>query len=162
LAKLVNNSLDILPPQYRWKIGRVSDRVSLLDFMCLTYQELFPQSLHLEHLRQTVDAYLSEDTPLWWIEFEGECWQKVACLWMGNALDQINGERYAYIFLIYVSPQHRCKGIGKALIATAKNWAVGRGDKQIGLQVFVDNQLAVNLYRHLGFKTQSLLMVSEL
>jgi ribosomal protein S18 acetylase RimI-like enzyme len=44
----------------------------------------------------------------------------------------------------------------------AEDWARTRGDRQIGLQVFQYNQPAINLYRQLGYHTQSLLMVKPL
>jgi ribosomal protein S18 acetylase RimI-like enzyme len=44
----------------------------------------------------------------------------------------------------------------------AEDWARARGDRQIGLQVFQTNQLALNLYQQLGFQTQSFWMVKPL
>ncbi|MBD2343180.1 GNAT family N-acetyltransferase [Anabaena subtropica FACHB-260] len=86
----------------------------------------------------------------------------VACLWMGNAIDQIQGDRHAHIFLLYVLPEHRRRGIATALMQYAENWAKQRGDRQIGLQVFQSNPPALNLYNHLGYQTQSLWMVKSI
>ncbi|WP_313934733.1 MULTISPECIES: GNAT family N-acetyltransferase [unclassified Nostoc] len=86
----------------------------------------------------------------------------VACLWVGNAVDQVSGDRHAHIFLLYVVPEHRRRGIGKALMQYVENWAIERGDRQIGLQVFQSNQPALNLYNQLGYQTQSLWMLKEL
>ncbi|HEY9801388.1 MAG TPA: GNAT family N-acetyltransferase, partial [Leptolyngbyaceae cyanobacterium] len=86
----------------------------------------------------------------------------VACLWMGNAIDQIKGDRHAHIFLLYVVPEHRRRGIATALMDCAENWAKKRGDRQIGLQVFQSNAIALNLYNHLGYQTQSLWMVKPI
>ncbi len=81
---------------------------------------------------------------------------------MGNAVDQIGGSRHAHIFLLYVVPEHRRRGIGTALMKYVENWATQRGDRQIGLQVFQSNQPALNLYDRLGYQTQSLWMVKSL
>jgi ribosomal protein S18 acetylase RimI-like enzyme len=81
---------------------------------------------------------------------------------MGNAIDQVGGNRYAHVFLLYVVPEYRRRGIGSALMRHAENWARTRGDRQIGLQVFQYNQPAITLYRQLGYQTQSLLMVKPL
>jgi ribosomal protein S18 acetylase RimI-like enzyme len=121
--------------------------------MTLTYQELFPDRQDFSHLAQTVENYLSSDTPLWWVESTESV--PIACLWMGNAVDQVSGDRYAYIFLLYVAPEHRRRGIAKALIHKAETWAASRGDRQIGLQVFSHNQVALALYRRLGYQIQS-------
>ena len=81
---------------------------------------------------------------------------------MGNAIDQVRGDRHAHIFLLYVEPEHRRRGIGTALLRYLENWAIQRGDRQIGLQVFQSNQAALNLYNQLGYETQSLWMVKSL
>lgn len=86
----------------------------------------------------------------------------VACLWAGNAVDQVTGDRHAHIFLLYVHPKHRRRGIGKALMRYVENWARARGDRQLGLQVFQANKAALNLYNHLGYQPQSLWMVKQL
>jgi len=81
---------------------------------------------------------------------------------VGNAIDQIGGSRHAHIFLLYVVPEHRRQGIGTALMRYVENWAIQRGDRQLGLQVFQSNQAALNLYNQLGYQTQSLWMVKSL
>jgi ribosomal protein S18 acetylase RimI-like enzyme len=131
-----------------------------------TYQDIFPNQ-DFSHLSQTVEQYLSNDTPLWWVDFVGEQREDIypfpiACLWMGNAIDQITGLRHAHLFLLYVVPEYRRQGVGKALMQYGETWAKARGDKQIGLQVFANNTPALNLYEQLGFQTQSLWMVKKL
>ncbi|MBC1280621.1 GNAT family N-acetyltransferase [Nostoc sp. UCD121] len=86
----------------------------------------------------------------------------IACLWVGNAIDQVQGNRHAHIFILYVVPEHRRQGIGTALMRYVENWAIQRGDRQIGLQVFQSNKPALNLYNQLGYQTQSLWMVKFL
>lgn len=85
----------------------------------------------------------------------------VACLWVGNAIDQVHGDRHAQIFLLYVVPEHRRQGIGTALMRYVEDWARSRGDHQIGLQVFQTNTAALNLYNQMGYQTQSLSMVKS-
>lgn len=147
-----------LPSGYQLRNGSRLDRSQLVKFMQQTYRELFPDE-DFSHLAETVDRYLSKDTPLWWVVQDTAV---VGCLWLGNALDLVNGSRYAHIFLLYVIPQHRRLGIGTALMKYAETWAKTRGDRQIGLQVFQNNQNALRLYHHLGFQTQSLLMIKPL
>ncbi|PSB23939.1 GNAT family N-acetyltransferase [Stenomitos frigidus] len=137
-----------------------------------TYQELETADGYA-HLAKTIDQYLSNETPLWWVAAvdrsenllklpSSRSSQSVACLWLGTAIDQLHGDRHAHIFLLYVLPQHRRRGIGKALMLHAEAWAKERGDRQIGLQVFQSNHAARNLYDSLGFGTQSLWMVKPL
>ncbi|MEB3219308.1 MAG: GNAT family N-acetyltransferase [Nostocales cyanobacterium 94392] len=159
-----------LLPDYTVRSGSTLDRALLVKFMQRTYQDMFPRQ-DFSHLSQTVEQYLSPDTPLWWVEYSAEKQEivkdifptrPIGCLWMGNAIDQITGLRHAHIFLLYIIPEHRRKGIGTALMEYAQNWAKNRGDIQIALQVFQSNTPAVNLYNQLGYQTQSLWMVKSL
>ena len=158
-----------LLPDYTVRSGSTKDFALLVKFMQRTYQDMFPQQ-DFSHLSQTVEQYLSRDTPLWWVEHSAAKKEPVnifptppiACLWMGNAIDQISGLRHAHIFLLYVTPSHRRKGIGTALMQYAENWAKQRGDNQIALQVFQTNTPALNLYNQLGYQTQSLWMIKPL
>ena len=158
-----------LLPEYCIRAGSKSDRALLVKFMQRTYQELF-QEQDFSHLARTVEQYFSRETPLWWVEFLGKGAGEnitplpplVACLWVGNAMDQVLCDRHAHIFLLYVVPEHRRRGIGTALMRYVEDWARIRGDRQIGLQVFESNQAALNLYNQLGYQTQSLWMVKSL
>ncbi|WP_127082827.1 GNAT family N-acetyltransferase [Dulcicalothrix desertica] len=153
-------------PSYKIRKGSTLDRALLVKFMQRTYQDIFPNQ-DFSHLSKTVEQYLSSETPLWWVNFTDtetvtQETSPVACLWMGNAIDQITGQRHAHLFLLYVVPEHRRRGVGRALMEYAQTWARARGDKQIGLQVFSSNTPALNLYNQLGFQTQSLWMIKPL
>ena len=158
-----------LLPDYTIRSGSTLDRALLVKFMQRTYQDMFPKQ-DFSHLSQTVEQYLSPDTPVWWVEYSAEKKEQVdifparpiGCLWIGNAIDQISGLRHAHIFLLYVSPEHRRKGIGKALMQYVENWAKQRGDNQIALQVFQKNTPALNLYNQLGYQNQSIWMIKPL
>jgi ribosomal protein S18 acetylase RimI-like enzyme len=166
---------DELPSGYRLRQGSTLDRALLIKFMHRTYQEL-ATSHEQPHLVQTVEQYFAPETPLWWIEpVQGDATAAttvgfpsspkvtpVACLWLGTAIDQRQGDRHAHIFLLYVAPTHRRRGIGTALMRQAEGWAKARGDRQIGLQVFQSNQAALSLYQQLGYQTQSLWLVKSL
>ncbi len=156
---------DNLGVGYQLRMGSFRDSSLLNKFMYLMYQELFPEQKDFSHLTETVNKYFSTHTPLWFVqkvEEEVSADLTVACLWMGNAIDQVKGERYGHIFLIFVLPEYRKQGIGTYLIKTAEKWAKARGDRQIGLQVFNNNQPALNLYHHLGFQPQSISMIKPL
>lgn len=168
-----------LLPGYYIRRGSTLERSLLVKFMQRTYQDLFPDQ-DFAHLATTVEQYFSKDTPLWWVEEAGEQGSRgagedknistfpsfpqtpIACIWIGNAIDQIQGDRHAHIFLLYVVPEHRRRGIGTALMKYVENWATQRGDRQIGLQVFQSNQGAVSLYHQLGYQTQSLWMIKPI
>lgn len=137
--------------------------------MQCTYAELEPNVTYA-HLAATVDQYFSQETPLWWVKSNRNSDDEspdilnhpIACLWVGTAIDQVSGERHAQIFLLYVAPAHRRQGIGAALMQQAEQWAIARGDRKMGLQVFQSNQPAVTLYKRLGYEVQSLGMMKPL
>lgn len=167
----------LLPSGYRLREGSSLDRAILVKFMQRTYRELYPGQ-DLSHLAQTVEQYLSGHTRLWWVEPElqdnphstnvslpgcrSDITSPVACLWIGNAIDQIYGDRHTYIFLLYVLPNWRRQGIGTALMQWAEKWARERGDRQISLQVFHHNVHALRLYDTLGYQPQSIWMTKSL
>lgn len=152
-----------LIPGYVISAGSSLDRAMLVKFMQKTYQEVFAAQ-DFSHLARTVEQYFSQETPLWWVQSENLNQRRspVACLWVGNAIDQVIGDRHAHIFLLYVAPEHRRRGIATALMGQLENWAAARGDRQIGLQVFQANSNALNLYNQLGYQGQSLWMVKPL
>jgi ribosomal protein S18 acetylase RimI-like enzyme len=159
-----------LLPGYSLHIGSIRERATLVKFIQLAYQELFPEQPDFSHLAQTVKQYFSKETPLWWVESadvsvlpsSSSVNQPLACIWLGNAIDQVQGDRHTHVFLLYVVPEHRRQGIGSALMRHAEDWARARGDRQIGLQVFESNPPALNLYHQLGYQTQSLWMIKPL
>jgi GNAT superfamily N-acetyltransferase len=155
-----------LPDSYCLRSGNYKDKAIAIAFMKKTYRELFGVSEALpgghrndfSHLVPTVESYLSAQTPLWWVDRveqkpEGE--RTIACLWMGSAIDQTSGDRQAYIFLLYVAPEHRRQGIATALMHQAETWTTAQGMRQIALQVFGKNKNAVEFYRRLGYQVQS-------
>ena len=174
-----------LIPGYWLRSGSGLDRAKLLKFLHRTYKELYPDR-ELGHLAQTVDQYFSNQTPVWWVECQKNSSEReeilpmlpsqylnprsqvenlnsvVGCLWLGNAIDQATGLRHSHIFLLYIAPEHRRKGLGAALVIHAENWARQRGDRQIGLQVFLSNQPAMNLYQKLGYQSNSVWMIKSL
>ena len=154
-----------LPPNYCLRSGSVKDRKQLLRFLSLSYGERSSQQQDFSHLIQTVEQYLTNQTPLWWIDCvkvsQPQQKETVAGLWLGNATDQATGDYYAHIFLLYVCREHRRQGIATCLMQQAHTWAKNRGDSQIGLQVFVDNQEAIALYNRLGYQTQAISLLKQ-
>ena len=127
-----------------------------------------------DHLAEAINQHLSDTTQLWWVEPETSPSiprvgfintpqpTPVGCLWLGTAIDQMTGQRQVYVFLIYVAPEHRCRGLGTALMQHGQHWAQQQGYQQMGLQVFNTNQIAQQLYQKLGYRPQAIWMVKDL
>lgn len=163
---------------YRLRVGSGLDRALLVKFMQRTYRELNPEA-DINHLAQTVDQHFSSETPLWWVQpvksvdssssdssiglpHTHSRSAPVACLWMGQAINQITGYRQAYTFLLYVAPDVRRQGIGTALMHHGEQWAKQQGFHELGLQVFQTNQAALQLYRRLKYQPTSVWMTKLL
>jgi ribosomal protein S18 acetylase RimI-like enzyme len=156
---------------YRLRVGSTLDRALLVKVMQRAYQEMGASAT--AHLAHTVEQHLSPQTQLWWVEPHVENAPKpglpgrsslepIGCLWLGKAIDQLSGQSQAQLFLLYVAPEHRRLGIGRALMQTAHHWAKAQGYLQIGLQVFSHNQAALRLYSQLGYQPTSLCMTYAL
>lgn len=146
---------------YVLRRGSGSDLALLVKFLGKTYQETLGTQ-NTQHLAETVEQHFSIETPVWWVATATSTPQTVGCLWLGNAIDQQQGDRHSYVLALYVAPAHRRQGIATALLQRAQAWAQARGDRQIGLQVFAENEGAIALYRKLGYQNHSLWLTKPL
>ena len=62
---------------------------------------------------------------------------------------------------IYVVPEHRSRGAGRALVEHCRAWSRERGADGVSLQVAAANERARKLYQELGFREVSVYAVSE-
>lgn len=150
---------------YRLESGSTLDRARLVKFMQRAYRDLGAINTG-DHLADTVQRHFSNRTQLWWLMSDHSLplpvglpgtsrIEPVGCLWQGEAVDQRTGLKQAYVFLLYVAPEHRQKGLGTAMMKQAQQWAKQQGYGQIGLQVFENNVSALALYRKLGYHSQA-------
>ena len=61
--------------------------------------------------------------------------------------------RFAYVDSIVVTEKSRDSGIGRALMAEAEQWALGKKASQLELNVWDFNQEAIEFFKKLGYKT---------
>ncbi len=153
-------------PNYRLEKGSSLDRARLVKFMQRAYRDLGAAETGT-HLADTVSRHFTSESNLWWLigpqsaTLAGglpglqQRHEPVGCLWLGESIDQRNGQKQAYVFLLYVNEAHRRQGLGSGLMTHAQQWAKQQGYEQIGLQVFEDNVSALRLYEKLGYKPQA-------
>jgi GNAT superfamily N-acetyltransferase len=149
---------------YRLRQGSPQDRAPLVACMEQNYREL-DAAQPLDHIATTVDRYLSQQTPLWWVDAADDRAAgdpPAGCLWLGQATDQRTGELHPYVLLLYVYPHHRRRGLATALVQVAHQWAKDQGHRQVSLQVFSTNQAAQALYTKLGYQPEAILMTHRL
>jgi len=63
------------------------------------------------------------------------------------------GAAEADVLTVGVVPEHREKGIAKALMALITDWAMSQGTTAMMLEVKTDNLQAIGLYESLGYST---------
>ena len=158
-------------PGYRLERGSTLDRARLVKFMQRAYRDLGATETG-DHLADTVSRHFTASSKLWWLigpqsflssGLPGlQRHEPAGCLWLGESIDQRNGNRQAYVFLLYVETSHRRQGLGTALMQHAHRWAKEQNYQQINLQVFEDNTAALNLYQKMGYTPQARWMSLEL
>lgn len=72
---------------------------------------------------------------------------------VGVALGVLD-EGWLGIFDVFVQPSHRGNGYGRAVVEALLAWGVLQGAERAYLQVQMDNTIALQLYRSLGFSEQ--------
>ncbi len=156
------------PQGYHLVQGSSLDRARLIATMGSAYTEL--GATKLGHLTKTVELYLEGPTVLWWLEqstgpragFTAQLPAPIGCLWLGQSINQLTGALQAYIYLVYVAPNHRRQGLGCRLMHHARDWAKSQGYEQLSLQVFNNNSAALKLYDSLGYSSKAMLLTLDL
>lgn len=81
----------------------------------------------------------------------------VGFLWWGK-----RDEGQAWIYEIYVQPEFRGQGLGRATLQAFREDAEAKGFNQLALHVFGFNEAARALYRSFGFSETSVTMAMKL
>lgn len=74
---------------------------------------------------------------------------------VGFALAKLQPLRICFLSDLYVAPESRGQGVGKALIAEVAAWAAGHGAETVTLEVLSTNGRAQAVYDRLGFREES-------
>jgi len=164
---------------YRIEAGSSLQRTRLVKFMRRAYADIAKETGQETnstgaHLAATVQRHLTPESNIWWVidtkaasapagmPGVNSVFDPAGCLWLTEAIDQRSGDKQAYVFLLYVAPQHRHQGLGTALMQHAQTWAKEKGYEQVSLQVFEHNFAAMKLYEKLGYQSQAKWMSLDL
>ena len=83
-------------------------------------------------------------------------------IWLGQARDPYTGMIRGYIYDLFVEPEVRYQGVGKALLQAVEQASRKRGDSEMALTVGAHNYSALTLYRQFGFETERLTLCKSL
>lgn len=68
-----------------------------------------------------------------------------------NSKPYLQHDKHGYLGFMYVTPNHRGKGINKKIIDFLKDWAETKNITELILDVYIDNINAVKAYEKIGF-----------
>jgi len=77
-------------------------------------------------------------------------------------MDERHGVPCAHIQSLWVDPDHRLRGIGKALKERGEAWAKSRGARFVWTEVFYTNQRMIDFNLRLGFAAGQVEMTKNL
>ncbi|MEU9074779.1 GNAT family N-acetyltransferase [Kitasatospora sp. NPDC004745] len=106
----------------------------------------------LDHLRQLPQGADSPGVALRRLCADGTE-EPLGSLWLDLHLrDLPDGAPLAWVMVVEVSPAHRGRGHGRTLMLLAERECLAAGVRDLGLNVFADNEVAIGLYASLGYR----------
>ena len=87
--------------------------------------------------------------------------ERVGFIELQKTQDFFNGRTNCHINNVAVVPRHEGRGVGKALMAHAENWAREHHCAMVTLAAFPGNQRALGLYTSCGYGTDLLRLVKR-
>jgi aminoglycoside 6'-N-acetyltransferase I len=116
---------------------------------------LWPEGSLAEH-RQDIERYFAGDrrepSEVLLAHTDNGALVGFAELSIRNIVDSCLTDHVAYLEGWYVVPEARRKGIGRALIRAAEEWAVRQGCTEFGSDSHIDNEVACAAHRGSGFE----------
>ena len=88
--------------------------------------------------------------------------RRLGYIHMRPGKDGVTEEPCGYVSLLALEKDAEGTGVARHLMAEAEDWARARGYRLLSLDVFADNQRAVDFYARGGFKSETLRMVKPL
>jgi ribosomal protein S18 acetylase RimI-like enzyme len=105
-----------------------------------------------KHFRKKIEPFVEGERTERWIA-EGPAGEFLGYVIVGES-GFLTPETHAFLYDIWVAPDHRGLGIGKALVEWCAEWARSRGHHKIKLEVGEGNERARHVYESLGFHAE--------
>ena len=111
----------------------------------------YASTWHADEIAQFFAGKLSMPLAVLIAEGDGGKLLGFAELSIRNYAEDCVTDRVAYLEGWYVVPGARRKGVGRALIAAAEQWARQQGCTEFGSDAVIDNEISAAAHRALGF-----------
>ncbi|HEY5538386.1 MAG TPA: GNAT family N-acetyltransferase [Thermoplasmata archaeon] len=104
------------------------------------------------HFRKKIEAFVEGDRTERWVA-DGPSGEFLGYVILGES-GFLTPETHAFLYDVWVAPEHRGRGIGRALVEWSSEWARSRGHRKIKLEVGEGNERARQVYEALGFRAE--------
>ena len=104
------------------------------------------------------DGHKSKDNFLFTAKIENKT--LVGFLWF--CIRSPEGNQRAFVYDVIIKDQYRGQGFGRQIMFLAEQKVKSLGVDRIGLHVFGFNEVAIGLYKSLGYETTDLVMEKSL
>jgi ribosomal protein S18 acetylase RimI-like enzyme len=135
------------------------DSLKLFEQEVIKYERPFAPNLKNDPIQyyDLVDLIEREDARIIAATIDGEIIGSGYAL-IKNSERHKKPKQYAYLGFMYVLPKFRGKGINGKIIDNLINWAKERNLTEIQLDVYANNESALNAYKKRSFKPDLLKM----
>ena len=79
-----------------------------------------------------------------------------------DAKDHFRNTKFGYLGFMYVLPDYRGMGVNKKVMDALIKWGMEQGLAEFKLNVYQENEIAINAYEKVGFKKHMIEMRMEL
>ena len=150
----------MIDTKYKITIGEANDIDAIAHFQVEMAMESEGTELNLERVTHGVTMAMADESKGRYIvaRIDGEA---VGSLMLTREWSDWNCQWYWWIQSVFVAPQHRGKGVYKAMYATVKQMAKEQNVSQIRLYVDKTNHTAQQAYQRLGMSETHYLMYEE-
>ena len=145
---------------YTIEIGNAEDIADIARFQVAMAMESEGTTLNLERVTRGVTMAMADDAKGRYIvaRIDGKA---VGSLMLTREWSDWNCQWYWWIQSVYVEPQHRKKGVYKAMYSKVKQMAQAENVSQVRLYVDKTNTSAQHAYQCLGMNETHYLMYEE-
>lgn len=129
-----------------WRFQMKVRPISLadLDVWTALRHELWPRHSMDDLRREGVELFRRSDTAFFCAEERGE--------WLGIAEASLRSPERGHLEGWYVKPEHRRRGVGRALVGAVEAWCISRGCTVLGSDTDGDYPVSPAAHRALGFR----------
>jgi ribosomal protein S18 acetylase RimI-like enzyme len=134
-------------------------KIVMIDFHYLNeaaelfdqYRQFYGQESNFHGAYNFLSELIKNKESVIYLAVDSKTQKVIGFMQLYPSFSSISMQRLWILNDLYVVPETRKQGIGKALIKTAQAWVKQKSDKGLSLATAVDNYSAQKLYHSLGF-----------